>query len=273
MSKTTRTLEELFRESFEDQVLNRDERSALAKILKEEPLSEREMASLRTKTFRMAEKELSDDPDTKKVFRWLKKVHAQLVPEGTPVYRHEVYFSPGETCLATILQNLKFADKSIDVCVFTINDNRISKEIMAAHDRGVKVRVISDNSMATSLGSDVVDLDKAGVPTKVDASPHHMHHKFCVFDNQIVITGSYNWTRAASISNKENIIITNDPEAVDAYRKAFNDMWKNEMIEVKKAGLTRSRGMQMDAMTAAYLGDEDPTSFLEEYMKEKEAKK
>ena len=34
-----------------------------------------------------------------------------------------------------------------------------------------------------------------------------MHHKFCIVDNKIAITGSYNWTYYAESRNVENIVI------------------------------------------------------------------
>ena len=35
-----------------------------------------------------------------------------------------------------------------------------------------------------------------------------MHEKFCVIDNQIVISGSYNWTDNAELRNAEHILQT-----------------------------------------------------------------
>ena len=37
-----------------------------------------------------------------------------------------------------------------------------------------------------------------------------MHNKFCVIDNQQVITGSYNWSTNAEVRNDENVLITQD---------------------------------------------------------------
>ena len=49
-----------------------------------------------------------------------------------------------------------------------------------------------------------------------------MHHKFCIIDNKIVITGSYNWTFYAETRNIENIIISDKSETVNLYRDEFS---------------------------------------------------
>ena len=73
--------------------------------------------------------------------------------------------------------------------------------------------------------------DQAGIPVKVDYDPNeqsHMHHKFCVIDNRILMTGSFNWTRHASAMNYENITITTNKELVKQYQIYFNNMWKKD---------------------------------------------
>ena len=49
--------------------------------------------------------------------------------------------------------------------------------------RGVRVRVISDNDKAHDKGSDVWRLPDLGAEVRVDRSPHHMHHKFAIIDD------------------------------------------------------------------------------------------
>jgi phosphatidylserine/phosphatidylglycerophosphate/cardiolipin synthase-like enzyme len=47
------------------------------------------------------------------------------------------------------------------------------------------------------------------------------HHKFCVIDREVVITGSYNWTYKASnrIQRENIIVITSEKELIDKYCK------------------------------------------------------
>ncbi len=138
----------------------------------------------------------------------------------------EVHFSPGETCLGAILDQLEGARRSIDVCVFTITDDRIARALLAAHERGIKLRVITDNDKANDEGSDIWKLERAGIPVRVDRTEWHMHHKFALFDGRIALTGSYNWTRGAARNNEENLVLCDDERFVTAFRREFEKLWK-----------------------------------------------
>ena len=73
--------------------------------------------------------------------------------------------------------------------------------------------MVSDNEKAYDPGSDTLRFARAGVPVKIDDSPYHMHHKFALFDGDVLLTGSYNWTRGAADNNEENLILTIAPDA------------------------------------------------------------
>lgn len=48
-----------------------------------------------------------------------------------------------------------------------------------------------------------------------------VHHKFCIIDDTIVITGSYNWTYYAENRNWENIVVLDNGNIVEAYIEEF----------------------------------------------------
>ena len=52
-----------------------------------------------------------------------------------------------------------------------------------------------------------------------------MHHKFIIVDNIMLFTGSYNFTNDAERNNYENVIKTDIPEIVAAYREEFKRVW------------------------------------------------
>lgn len=58
------------------------------------------------------------------------------------------------------------------------------------------------------------------------ANSMHMHHKFALLDSRMLITGSLNWTMTAVQSNKENVIVTEEPELVRPYEDEFNKLWE-----------------------------------------------
>jgi hypothetical protein len=137
----------------------------------------------------------------------------------------DVHFSPGDECLFAICRQIEAAEKSADVCVFTITDDRIASRLLDAHRRGVRVRIITDNDKAYDDGSDVHRLGRAGIEVRVDRTPFHMHHKFALFDDRRMLTGSYNWTRGAARDNQENVVVSDDPRLLKPFGREFAGLW------------------------------------------------
>ena len=138
----------------------------------------------------------------------------------------KAYFSPGEDCANAIVRALQNAKHSADICVFTISDDKISREIIACHRRKIKIRILTDNEKWHDLGSDIEQMAKVGIATRIDETPGHMHHKFMIVDTAILINGSYNWTKSAAVSNHENVIVSTEKELVAAFSAQFEKMWK-----------------------------------------------
>ena len=140
---------------------------------------------------------------------------------------NQVFFSPGEDCVNHIIDLINEAYNQLDICVFTISDDRISRAIVDAMKNGVEIRIISDNFKVEDTGSDIEDLSRVGIPVKLDTTDNHMHHKFMIVDNKIVLTGSYNWTRSAALYNQENILSMDDEEVVSKFSNEFEKLWLN----------------------------------------------
>ena len=124
------------------------------------------------------------------------------------------------------MQLINAARTDLDICVFTITDDRLAEAILAAHQRKVAIRIITDNEKAFYPGSDIDRLQTAGIQLKVDQTPFHMHHKFALFDRQLLLTGSYNWTRGAARDNLENFIVTSERRLVEPFQDTFERLWK-----------------------------------------------
>ncbi len=164
---------------------------------------------------------------------WLEEVTKVVRRAATAEKQDETSdtcFSPSDRCWQRINSLLRGTRSRVDICVFTITDDRITAEILAAHSRGVAVRVITDNEKAFDAGSDTERMARAGVPVKIDRTPNHMHHKFALFDRSRLLTGSYNWTRSAAKYNEENFIITDDRSLIVPFENEFDRLW-NEFAE------------------------------------------
>lgn len=212
--------------SLADTHLSRSERKQLSKQLSQFPLDARKLSQLRTQVFEKAREAMAHNRD-RAVIDWLEDMlnalegRKKLPKTGTT----EAFFSPGPDCRAQIIETLHRAKKQVDICVFTITDNHICDALKKLFDRGVRLRIISDNHKSEDRGSDIDRLAGMGIPVKIDRTHFHMHHKFALFDRQKLLTGSYNWTISAANSNNENIIILDEPTAIRSFSQEFDRLW------------------------------------------------
>jgi phosphatidylserine/phosphatidylglycerophosphate/cardiolipin synthase-like enzyme len=94
---------------------------------------------------------------------------------------------------------------------------------LGAHRRGVKVEVILDKSQRTQSYSSATFLFNAGIPTRIDAQHSIAHNKVMIIDGKTVITGSFNFTKAAEESNAENLLIIHDEKLASFYTKNWHE--------------------------------------------------
>lgn len=221
-------LDDLLRRSLTDHKLSGSEKQSLTGFALKQIDSDQDRAVARSRVFEVARQSVGDEP-ARQLLGWVEaalKALTQTSASDAAVERPaEAFFSPGDTCLQQIVHRFGSARRTADVCVFTVTDDRITRAILDAHRRRIAVRVVTDNDKAFDLGSDVQQLQAAGVPIKVDQTPFHMHHKFAVFDGSRLLNGSYNWTRGAARDNEENIIDTGDPRLVAAFQQHFEELW------------------------------------------------
>ncbi len=167
---------------------------------------------------------------------WLEKIIKNIdnFRSSTLTSVNSAHFSPGDDCRRKLLDLCVGARQQIDISVFTISDDRLTDAIVAAHRRGVKIQIISDNDKALDEGSDVDYLIAQGIDVRMDDTPNHMHHKFALIDGHTLVNGSFNWTRSASDYNQENILVTNEPLLVAAYKSEFERLWKRFSLSLER---------------------------------------
>lgn len=218
-------LDRALRETAADGVLDNDERFELRDIGSE--ATPDQLRFMRNRAFDVARDAIAAEPEgAVGVLRWLEQVVKTLdVASVGAVASTTAFFSPGDACLRKLIELCGSAKRSMDVCVFTIADDRLTEALLDAHRRGVRLRIISDNDKQFDAGSDIVRLREAGIDLLLDPSPFHMHHKFAVFDGGRVANGSFNWTRTASTSNFENLVVSEDPYLVRVFGGQFEKLW------------------------------------------------
>ena len=218
----------MLEQTLDDRRLTRSERKAMDRIFDHIDPDAHVLALYRSVAFDLARQSIVD-PTAIDTIEWLEEVVKMLqsadASDGPPATA-DTYFAPGDDCPARIRGLLARARNTVDICVFTITDDRVSDAIIDAHERRLKVRVISDDDKSGDRGSDIRRLESAGVEVRVDHTDDHMHHKFAIFDHRLLLNGSYNWTRSAANRNKENFLVTGEPRFVEGFARQFERLWE-----------------------------------------------
>lgn len=142
-------------QSFEDSRLSDSEKEAINQWIAPHRTDEQALTLLRASLFQFA-REHAGSPDQTKLIEWLGKIVKLLLPltqkeDHDPV----VLFAPEDGVAERIAGLFHDAKETVSVCVFTITDNFLTDAILAAHNRGVLIRVLTDNQKSSDDGSDI----------------------------------------------------------------------------------------------------------------------
>ncbi|WP_247879721.1 phospholipase D family protein [Azospirillum sp. TSA6c] len=140
---------------------------------------------------------------------------------GTPAAGHAeipvVCFTPGGDCQGQIVSEIGKAKRQILVQAYSFTSAPIAKALVDAKKRGVDVQAVLDKSNVTGKYSGADFLRNGGVPVLIDRSHAIAHNKVMVIDGATVLTGSFNFTKAAQEKNAENLIVLQDSKLAGQY--------------------------------------------------------
>jgi len=170
-------------------------------------------------------------------------------------------FFPGPESFEQLLSVLAESKKSLDVCVFMITEDHLAELLIAKHNAGVRVRVISDNAMETAFTTSKISrLEKAGIEVRLDHSKFHMHHKFVVIDGHTCINGSFNWTRPSALGeNKENALISRSSVLAPQFSARFENLWN--AFANSKGVLNSTAGITSGDVKVLFFPDKNDDNF------------
>jgi phosphatidylserine/phosphatidylglycerophosphate/cardiolipin synthase-like enzyme len=144
-------------------------------------------------------------------------------PQPSPEYPRRGLFQPKGGCTDAIISEIEQAKTGILVQAYSFTSASIAKALVSAHKKGVKVLAILDKSQRSGKYTSATFLMNAGIPTLIDAKHAIAHNKIMIIDKGTVITGSFNFTKAAEEKNAENVLIIKDK----ALAKVYLDNWQN----------------------------------------------
>lgn len=126
-------------------------------------------------------------------------------------------FTPQQKCGDFLVGYLNRAKESIYLQAYVLSSQPIADALVNAHQRGVEVKVLVDNSQLEVSYSRIGFLSTNGIFVYADVNATLAHNKVIIIDKEITITGSYNLSNAAESRNIENLIAIKDPKVTRSY--------------------------------------------------------
>ena len=144
-----------------------------------------------------------------------------------------VYFTPGDSAESAIVEQLFAAKDSILVQAYSFTNPAIASALVGARDRGLRVVLLLDKSHLTQKYSAADFTSHGGVETLIDDRHAIAHNKIMIIDGKVVITGSYNFTKAAEKNNAENMVIIESPEVATQYLRNWQKHHRHSKLYLK----------------------------------------
>lgn len=162
---------------------------------------------------------------------------------ASPFYPAEaaVFFSPNGGAEDAIVRSIDSAKSRIRMQAFLFSNKEITQALIRAHQRGIKVDVIIDQRMPKKKPNTTQDLIKAGVPTFFDTAHRTAHDKIIIVDDNIVLTGSFNFVKVAETKNGENLLILKSKPLAEEYVKN----WEKHFVHSVPAAEDKEKGTEV----------------------------
>jgi phosphatidylserine/phosphatidylglycerophosphate/cardiolipin synthase-like enzyme len=155
-----------------------------------------------------------------------------------------------------ISKTLNQSNRSVDLALFVFSDQKIADTLKSKHNSGVKIRALIDPNFIFQYYSEGLDLLGVAIPTpkcefEKDNNPWQiplntvgmaklargdkLHHKFALIDEQIIITGSHNWSASANHNNDETLLIIDNIVVANHFKAEFKRLYENATLGISNA--------------------------------------
>jgi len=135
-----------------------------------------------------------------------------------------------------LIARINAARFSIDCALYSFSLPQVADALIAAHQRGVQVRVIREWETAATQYNRLLAAGIPGIDSHFGgnhASTGIHHNKFFLFEardhsttlDDWVLTGSWNPTFQGTDDDAQNVVEIKDAEVAAAYTIEFNEMW------------------------------------------------
>lgn len=137
-----------------------------------------------------------------------------------------------------VFEQLNQTKRSLKIAMAWLNFDIYKSTFENLLEKGVNIQIVLDNNKYHQKYLDIIQyLNQKGAIIKLINWGGTMHHKFCIIDEHICMSGSFNWTINANINNVENLNLCDDSKFVYQHLLEFKSLWdldSNDITILKK---------------------------------------
>ena len=161
-----------------------------------------------------------------------------------------------------LIEKINLATNSIHIASFEFDLTPVAEALIAARQRGVDVRWITDNENGIEADEDpdrgqFKMLQDAGIEVRADNRSALMHNKFWIFDQQTVWTGSTNITASGIFLQNNNVVVVHSPEIAAIYEREFFEMWDGQFGPKSPSTADHQAALVNGTVIQVYFSPED----------------
>jgi phosphatidylserine/phosphatidylglycerophosphate/cardiolipin synthase-like enzyme len=143
--------------------------------------------------------------------------------DGTPV---QVLFGAEDEVISNLILLIESAKDSIRFMAFAFTHDELGKVIQDRAKAGVDVMGIFEKRGSETEHCEMCALLYCvGADVRQDGNPRTFHHKVFVVDDEIVVTGSLNFSGNADDTNDENVVVVANRDIAAQYLQEFERRW------------------------------------------------
>jgi phosphatidylserine/phosphatidylglycerophosphate/cardiolipin synthase-like enzyme len=161
-----------------------------------------------------------------------------------------------------LIEKINAATNSIHIAAFEFGLTPVAEALIAARQRGLDVRWITDDESGLEADEDpdrgqFAMLQNAGIEVISDTRSALMHNKFWIFDQQTVWTGSTNVTASAIFQQNNNVLVLHSPEIAAIYEREFFEMWDGQFGPRSPSTADHQAALVNGTVVQVYFSPED----------------
>jgi phosphatidylserine/phosphatidylglycerophosphate/cardiolipin synthase-like enzyme len=147
---------------------------------------------------------------------------AAFTQDGVPM---AFYMGPEDRPMDALAETVSSARESIRFMAFSFTHDALQAAMLTEAENGIDVQGIFERTGSQTAAAAMIPMLCAGVQVRQDANPFVLHHKVVIVDEEIVITGSFNFSDNATQSNDENLVIIGDRALAAQYLAEYDRRW------------------------------------------------